>query len=65
MQITGKQLVFLIQVLKDSLEVQMGYGWIFKYNHEQRESFYQELIESLFSQNDVEVKEIDLSELKG
>lgn len=64
MQISGKQLWFLVQVLKDSLELQMGYDWSFKYRLEQRKAFHEELLQLLITQNNVDVSEMDVSKLE-
>jgi len=63
MKITGEQLLFLVQVLKDSLEIQMGHDWTFKNKREQRQKFYDTLLKELISQNIVKIEEIDLSKL--
>lgn len=65
MQITGEELFFLIQVLKDSLDIQMGYDWSFTQKREQRKIFYDKFIQSLVSQQAIEIQEIDLSKFQN
>jgi hypothetical protein len=50
MIISGEQLLFLVQVLKDSLDIQMGYDWNFKSNRDQRKKFHEELLKLLSSE---------------
>jgi len=64
MQITGEQLFFLVQVLKDSLDIQMGYDWSFNYKLEQRKLFYNKFIQLLLSQDTVNIELMDLSKIK-
>lgn len=64
MKITGEQLNFLIQVLRDSLEIQMGYDWTFKYKKEKRKEFYQSLIEELLSSAKVQINKFDVSNIE-
>lgn len=65
MQITGQQLLFLVRVLKDSLDIQMGYDWNFHDKRDQRKIFYDRLIESLVSQQSIEIQEVDVSKLNN
>lgn len=55
MKITGNQLFFLMQVLKDSLEIQMGYDWNFTQKREERKKFHEELLKSLLLNEKVNV----------
>lgn len=57
MQITGNQLLFLLQVLKDSLKGEMGYDYAYKYKREQRKAFQEELMHSILLQEKVDVLE--------
>lgn len=57
MQLQGEQLLFLVQVLKDSLEIQMGYDWPFTHRRDQRKSFYENLINSALSQEQINIVE--------
>lgn len=63
MKITGEQLIFLVDILKDSLEVQMGYDWVFKSSRDQRKLFHDNLLKCLLSQQKVEVKGLNKSKL--
>jgi hypothetical protein len=64
MKMTGEQLLFLMQVLKDSLDIQMGYDWSFNHKKDQRKAFYDKFIELLISQQSIETPAIDISTLK-
>lgn len=55
MQITGTQLLFLIQVLKDSTEIQMGYDWNFANKRQERQKFHDDLLTSLFLKEKINV----------
>ena len=55
MVISGEQLLFLMQTLEESLDIQMGYDWNFKSNHEQRKKFHEELLKSLFSKEQINI----------
>ncbi len=61
MKITGEHLLFLVQVLKDSLDIQTGYDWNFTHKRKERELFYDKFIQSLLSQQDVNIQGLDLS----
>lgn len=63
MQISGDQLLFLIQVLKDSLDIQMGYDWSFKYKKEQRSQFYEKFIQTILSKEHFSI-DVDINKLK-
>jgi hypothetical protein len=65
MKITGEQLFFLTQVLKDSLDIQGGYGWVFKKSRDQRRVFYDDFIRSILCQQKVQIPEADLSKIKN
>lgn len=64
MKITGEQLFFLIEVLKDSLKIQLGYDWNFTHRQKERKVFYKDFMHTLISQQDVDIAEVDLSEIK-
>lgn len=65
MQINGEQLFFLLQILKDSLDIQMGYDWNFKYKKEKRKNFYEELLRSILSQENFHIQEFDKYKFKN
>jgi hypothetical protein len=58
MHITGEQLYFLIQVLKDSLDLQQGYDWPFTHKRETRKKFHEELIKTIITNENVSVKQL-------
>jgi len=47
MNITGTDLYFLLKVLEDSIKIQRGYDWNFKYKKEERKSFHEKFIKKL------------------
>lgn len=65
MQITGDQLLFLVQVLKDSLNIEMGYGWVFEQSRNKRKIFYDEFMKNLISQQDINIQEMDHSKFRN
>lgn len=65
MQISGEQLFYLVQVLKDSLDIQMGYDWSFKNKRDNRKEFLEKLMKSILTQEKVDVSEVDLSKFVG
>jgi hypothetical protein len=65
MQITGEQLFFLVQVLRDSLDIQMGYDWSFRKKRDERKQFYENFIYTILSQKNIDIKDLDLTKLKG
>ena len=65
MKITGEQLFFLIQVLKDSLEIQMGYDWSFHHKRDERKKFYNKFIQSILLQHDIHVEGFDLKKAQN
>ncbi len=64
MQISGDQLYYLVQVLKESLDIQMGYDWSFTSKRDSRKDFYERLIKSLMLQDKIDITEVDLAALK-
>lgn len=56
MQISGEKFYFLMQVLKDSLEIQSGYDWNFEHKLEARKKFYDELMKIIITQDFIEIK---------
>lgn len=64
MQISGEQLYYLVQVLKDSLDIQMGYDWSFKSKRDSRKEFYEKLLKSILTQDKIDVPEVDLAKFK-
>lgn len=54
----------LPKILKDSLDIQMGYDWSFHHKREQRKIFYDKFIECLVSQQSIEIQEIDKFKFK-
>lgn len=66
MYIKGSQLLYMLQVIKDSLKLQLGTDWAFEASQKSREKFYNELIKSLIDQEDkIEVRELDLGKMKS
>lgn len=64
MHISGEQLFYLVQVLKDSLTIQMGYDWNFTSKRDSRKDFHDRLIKSLMLQDKIDIAEVDLSAIK-
>lgn len=58
MKITSDQLFFMIQVLEDSLEIQMGYDWSFKYKRDKRKAFKDEIFKSLIAQESIDIQSV-------
>lgn len=65
MQISGEQLYYLVQVLKDSLDIQMGYDWSFKSKRDSRKEFYEKLLKSALNQEAIDIPEVKFSKLKN
>ncbi len=63
MKITGEDLFFLIQVLKDSLSVEMGSRYVFNNAHDIRQKFHDQFIQSILRHQEFEVQGIDYSKL--
>lgn len=55
MTISSEQLYLLMQVLKDSLEIKMGYDWTFEMKLEKRKTFYEELIKQAITTDRVNI----------
>lgn len=55
MKIPASQLLQLMQILKDSMEIQMGYDWNFKSTHAERKKLYDELLKSIVSEQIIEI----------
>lgn len=64
MQLTGDQLIFLIQVLQDSLKIERGYDWTFEHKRDKRNIFYEDLMRSLLTQSTVNIQGVELSRLQ-
>lgn len=64
MQITGEQFFYLVQVLKDSLDIQLGYDWSFHSKRDSRQDFYRQLLKSIMVQDKIEIADPDLVKLK-
>lgn len=65
MKIKGDELFFLIQVLKDSLEIQNGYDWSFKYKKNERKIFYEKLIKEILLQHKINIEDFDLTKIQN
>lgn len=64
MEISGEQLLYLIRVLKESLDLPIGYDYPFTYKKTQREIFHEKLMATLLSQKEIEVQKLDLMGLQ-
>lgn len=65
MQIKGERLLFLIQILEDSLKLPLGTDWVFRHKFDSREYFHEEFMRSLISSELIEVKGFDASKIKN
>ena len=55
----------MLQVIKDSLQLQLGTDWAFEAPLKSREKFYNDTIKSLIDQEDkIEVKDLNIKNVK-
>lgn len=59
MQISGDKLLFLIQVLRDSLNIEKTQQWTFQHSHDAREKFFENFMDSILGNLSFEIKEKD------
>lgn len=55
MKLSGEQLLFLLNVLKDSLDIHKSYAYVFNSSHERRKKFYEEFMNKLIVSSNPEV----------